>query len=435
MYKLPIVTSDSALVEQTMEYLSENGWHQVSLHQLSNSSSTLEYLGIEMPELIIVNFSDKGIDAFELLSDIMNDAWLLHGGIIAICNTNNEIERVELIRGANLIIALDTADYKNYIAKVISIIFNNRRILFQRELSSDFLSNISGSFLLDNDIYDVKCYVNLICNFLYNSNRLKLEHKFNVRLALTEMLTNAIEHGNCGITYDEKSEWLEKSYDIAELIASKNCDEVITRKKVLFEYIITPEKGIFTISDQGKGFDWRHVKDVTKDEFVLELHGRGILITKSLVNNLHYNEQGNEVTFEVNFESERAGLMPGLFEYIPAKEIKHGDIIFKEGEPSDFLYYIVKGVYDVVVKNVTVSSLTPDDIFMGEMSFLLNNERSATIIARTDGKLIEISKKDFVEAIREKPHYALFLCRLLAQRIQRSNNRNAGGNVAGGKTV
>ncbi|HMA65185.1 MAG TPA: hypothetical protein VKO63_08305, partial [Chitinispirillaceae bacterium] len=246
MFKLPIVTSDSSIVERTMEYLSKNDMHQISLHQLSDSSSTLEYLGIEMPELIIVNFSDKGMDAFELLSNIMSDAWLLHGGIIAICNTNNEIERVELIRGANLIIALDTVDYQSYIPKVISIIFNNRRILFQRELSSDFLSNISGSFLLDNDIYDVKCYVNLICNFLYNSNRLRMEQKFNVRLALTEMLTNAIEHGNCGITYDEKSEWLEKSYDIADLVVLKNRDEVINRKKVLFEYTITQEKGIFT---------------------------------------------------------------------------------------------------------------------------------------------------------------------------------------------
>lgn len=426
MYKLPIVTSDSTLVERTMEYLFKNDLHHISLHQLSDCSSTLEYLGIEMPELIIVNFSDNGMDAFNLLSNIMSDAWLLHGGIIAICNSNNEIERVELIRGANLIIALDTVDYQSYIAKVISIIFNNRRILFQRELSSDFLSNISGSFLLDNDIYDVKCYVNLICNFLYNSNRLRLEQKFNVRLALTEMLTNAIEHGNCGITYDEKSEWLEKSFDIAELIASKNRDEVIKKKKVSFDYTITPEKAIFTIGDQGNGFDWRHVKDVTKDEFVLELHGRGILITKSLVNNLHYNEKGNEVSFEVDFERERAGLMPGLFEYIPVKEIKQGEIIFREGEPSDYLYYIVKGVYNVVVQNVTVSSLTPDDIFVGEMSFLLNNERSATIIAGTDGKLIEISKKDFVEAIRKKPHYALFLCRLLAKRIQRTNDRNAG---------
>jgi anti-sigma regulatory factor (Ser/Thr protein kinase) len=435
MYKLPIVTSDNSLIERTMEYLVKNDMHQIVLHQLSDSSSTLEYLGIEMPELIIVNFSDQGINAFELLSNIMSDAWLLHGGIIGICNTNNEIERVELIKGANLIIALDTMDYKNYIAKVISIIFNNRRILFQRELSSDFLSNISGSFLLDNDIYDVKCYVNLICNFLYNSNRLRLEHKFNVRLALTEMLTNAIEHGNCGITYDEKTEWLEKSNDIADLIDLKNRDEVINRKKVSFDYMITPEKGIFTIGDQGNGFDWRHVKDVTKDEFVLELHGRGILITRSLVHNLHYNEKGNEVTFEVNFEQERAGLMPGLFEYIPAKEIKRGEIIFKEGEPSDFLYYIVKGMYNVVVHEMIISCLTPDDIFMGEMSFLLNNERSATIIAETDGKLIEISKKDFVEAIREKPHYALFLCRLLAQRIQRSNDRSVAGKETYSKPI
>jgi len=423
MYTLPIVTSDNALVERTKEYLSRHGMNHIAYHQLSDSSSTLDYLGIEMPELIIINVGDTSINAFELLLNITNDAWLLHGGIIAICNTNNEIERVELIRGANLIIALDTVDYKNYIAKVLSIIFNNRRILFQRELSSDFLSNISGSFLLDNDIYDVKCYVNLICNFLYNSNRISMEQKYNVRLALTEMLTNAIEHGNCGITYDEKSEWLEKSCDIAELIDMKNRNEVINKKKVSFEYTITPDKGIFTIGDQGNGFDWRHVKDVTQDEFILELHGRGILITKSLVNNLHYNEKGNEVTFEVNFERERTGLMPGLFEYIPAKEIKCGEIVFKEGEPGDFLYYIVKGVYNVIVHDVVVSSLTPDDIFLGEMSFLLNNERSATIVAGTDGKLIEISKKNFVEAIREKPHYALFLCRLLAQRIQRTNDR------------
>ncbi|NLD93396.1 MAG: cyclic nucleotide-binding domain-containing protein [Fibrobacter sp.] len=434
MYKLPIVTSDSALVERTEEYLSKNGLHQIVLHQLSDSSSTLDYLGIEMPELIIVNFSDKGINAFELLTNIMSDAWLLHGGIIAICDSNNEIERVELIKGANLIIALDTADYQCYIAKVVAIILNNRRILFQRELSSDFLNNISGAFELDNDIYDVKCYVNLICNFLYNSNRIKMEQKFNVRLALTEMLTNAIEHGNCGVTYDEKSEWLEKSLDIAELIALKNREEAINRKKVSFEYTITPEMAIFTIGDQGNGFDWRHVRDVTKDEFILELHGRGILITKSLVHNLRYNEKGNEVTFEVHFERERTVLMPGLFEFIPAKEIKGGDVIFNEGEPGDYLYYIVKGIYNVVVQGEVVSTLTPDDIFMGEMSFLLNNERNATIIAATDGKLIEISKKSFIEAIREKPHYALFLCRLLAQRIQRANNGNVGGMVGSRQT-
>jgi CRP-like cAMP-binding protein len=55
------------------------------------------------------------------------------------------------------------------------------------------------------------------------------------------------------------------------------------------------------------------------------------------------------------------------------------------------------------------------------MSFLLDNRRSATVVARTPGRLIRISKKEFVGAIRRKPHYALFLARLLAQRVQRAN--------------
>ena len=67
--------------------------------------------------------------------------------------------------------------------------------------------------------------------------------------------------------------------------------------------------------------------------------------------------------------------------------------------------------------------LNQDDIFLGEMSFLLNNRRSASVKAVTNGALIRISKKEFVAGIKEKPHYSLFLARLLAQRIERLNHK------------
>jgi CRP-like cAMP-binding protein len=118
--------------------------------------------------------------------------------------------------------------------------------------------------------------------------------------------------------------------------------------------------------------------------------------------------------------------MPGLFEKMEPTNIQSGDAVFREGEAGDFLYYIVKGRYDVLVQNVQIATLTPDDVFMGEMSFLLNNRRSATVRAATDGTLIRISKRDFVQAIKEKPHYALFLSRLLAQRVVRRNSEGAG---------
>jgi CRP-like cAMP-binding protein len=68
-----------------------------------------------------------------------------------------------------------------------------------------------------------------------------------------------------------------------------------------------------------------------------------------------------------------------------------------------------------------VGSLSAQDIFMGEMSFLLNERRSATIKAKSAGKLILLTQQTFINIIREYPHYGVFLSKLLAKRLVRSN--------------
>ena len=67
--------------------------------------------------------------------------------------------------------------------------------------------------------------------------------------------------------------------------------------------------------------------------------------------------------------------------------------------------------------------MTPADMLIGEMSFLLDESRSATVIAKSPATLIKISKEVFVERIKEKPYYGLFLARLLAQRLERLGQR------------
>jgi CRP-like cAMP-binding protein len=167
------------------------------------------------------------------------------------------------------------------------------------------------------------------------------------------------------------------------------------------------------------------MKDPASEENLLKLHGRGIMMTRSVVNDLRFNEKGNEVSFLMNFDKQYDFNMPIIFENMTCKEISPGETIFVQGESGDFLYYIVEGSYSVRSNGLQVSLLTPDDIFIGEMSFLLNNRRSASVVAESKGKLIPISKKQFVETIKSQPHYALFLCRLLAQRILRSNQRSS----------
>jgi len=421
MYIIPFVTADNIFFSEVTQQAKNCKEEDVHLIQIKTVQQAVEYLNIEMPELIFINFSDTKLDAFALLDTLMIDPWLLHSGILALCKNFDDMQKIEDIRDTNLIVDLLHEELQNSFTKVLTIIFSNRRILFQREISSDLIKNIAGSFKLENDLIELKCYINLICNFLYNSNKLDIDKKFNLKLALNEVLLNAIEHGNCKIDYDEKSAWLDKYGTIDGLIKKRAKDPAIAGKKVTFEYSITPTYAKFFVADEGDGFDWRKVQDATTGENLLKLHGRGILMTQNVVQNLLYNDKGNEVSFEIGYESSEAPMNPGLFDNLKSVDIKEGDILFHKGEPGNFLFFIVKGRYNVIVNDKIVSTLTADDIFVGEMSFLLNNQRSATVKAETGGKLIKVSKKEFVEAIKEKPHYALFLSRLLAQRIQRLN--------------
>ncbi|MCK5198136.1 MAG: cyclic nucleotide-binding domain-containing protein, partial [Spirochaetales bacterium] len=91
----------------------------------------------------------------------------------------------------------------------------------------------------------------------------------------------------------------------------------------------------------------------------------------------------------------------------------------------NFLYYIASGRYKVIFNNKVVGSLSPADMFMGEMAFLLNNKRSAAVYAEEQGKLIKISRKAFVQVMKKYPHYGIFLSKLLARKIVRANEQHS----------
>ena len=208
-----------------------------------------------------------------------------------------------------------------------------------------------------------------------------------------------------------------------DLIREKNKDPSVKARKVYFSYTITPDRSRFSIRDEGDGFDWRARIDAAPE--TPGLHGMGMRMVNHYVKELAYSEKGNEVAFVIDHRKATSNVIPKIFERAEEIAFKDGEYICSEGEESDFLYYIVSGTLYVYSKGKFVSSLTPDDLFMGEMSFLLSNRRSATVVAKGTCTLIKISKQDFVNLIKENPHYGIFLARLLAQRLARLNARTA----------
>ena len=388
---------------------------------LSERDKCLEYLNYELPEISVFYLDDPQIKMDPVLQAIKTDPWLLYGGIIGIYSQGEEAALEKKLKDHNVISLIHEKQLKFLFPRVLRILNQNRQILFQRGLQSHLIHSISGSFIIDNDPFDIKTYALLVSNYLFNTNYLKADDKQNLLVALMELLINAIEHGNCKISYEEKGAWLESGRDIFSLIRFKNKDPEIRKRKIYFSYRITPQKSEYVIRDEGSGFDWKKRKKKITEENYLDLHGRGIMMADHYVRGLKYNERGNEVGFEVPHQENESNTLPEAFTTEKEITFEDGGTVFTEGEESNFLYYIVSGKLNVISRDKVLSTLTPDDLFLGEMSFLLNNKRSAAVKSVGKSVLIKISKEAFVNVIKQKPHYGIFLARILAQRLDRLN--------------
>jgi CRP/FNR family cyclic AMP-dependent transcriptional regulator len=106
-----------------------------------------------------------------------------------------------------------------------------------------------------------------------------------------------------------------------------------------------------------------------------------------------------------------------------------GDIVFEEGDLGDSLYVIVMGQLDVV-KRVDPSgerllATLKDRDFFGEMSLVDKEYRSATVRARSEAQLLQLSAENLVAFRRTyKDGFAFLLiniARVLSGRLRETN--------------
>jgi serine/threonine-protein kinase RsbW len=99
---------------------------------------------------------------------------------------------------------------------------------------------------------------------------------YNVMIAVTEAVNNAIIHGN-------------------------KCDP---DKEVFLRIEATKEKFKIVVRDNGSGFDPENLADPRKPENLLKEGGRGVFLIKELANDVKFNidDSGTEMTMWFKFD-------------------------------------------------------------------------------------------------------------------------------------
>lgn len=121
--------------------------------------------------------------------------------------------------------------------------------------------------------------------------------RFNLALGIMEIIANAIEHGNLGLTGEEKRILKDQGDDayMADLIKRAKMAQYKDRT-VRVSVSINSELGMIHVADEGNGFDYKNLPDPTNPENLFLPSGRGILLARSFFDKVTYQGNGNEVT-------------------------------------------------------------------------------------------------------------------------------------------
>jgi CheY-like chemotaxis protein len=117
--------------------------------------------------------------------------------------------------------------------------------------------------------------------------------RLRLGVALEEALVNAAEHGN--LEMDSALREHDRSEYVSEVRRRRRLQPWRDRR-VRFELELDAHQLRLSVRDEGSGFDPHDLPDPKDPQNLLKVHGRGILLMRTFMDEVTYNERGTEVT-------------------------------------------------------------------------------------------------------------------------------------------
>jgi diguanylate cyclase (GGDEF)-like protein/PAS domain S-box-containing protein len=142
-------------------------------------------------------------------------------------------------------------------------------------------------------------------------------------IALDEALRNALFHGNLEVSSELREED-DRRY--VELARQRAAQSPYQNRRIRFLIAHDSELSRFVIRDEGCGFDTSRAHRPIEPEDLLSPSGRGLLLMKSFMDSVTFNQAGNEVTLvkrrTANFPLPLPGKPGGMIANGPAPAVE-----------------------------------------------------------------------------------------------------------------
>jgi anti-sigma regulatory factor (Ser/Thr protein kinase) len=148
-------------------------------------------------------------------------------------------------------------------------------------------------FELDNDTSMLTSLVSYLQGILRDMDVLSENDRLRTGVALEEALLNAAYHGNLEVSSELREVDHMQFYDLAR----QRCAAApYMHRRIHIDVRIDAGGLQYVVRDEGPGFDPSGLPDPTDPANLERPCGRGLLLMKTFMDEVSYNDRGNEVT-------------------------------------------------------------------------------------------------------------------------------------------
>ncbi len=288
-----LVDDEEINLDILIEYLNEEG----SDYQITTAKSAEEaweklQATVRTPQefdLVLLDRMMAGMDGVELVRQMMADPLLRH---IPVVIQTAKVSRIDLIDGleAGAYYYLTKPFEERMLWSVVRRALRDRQTY--KQLQGNIVSLESMMLQIQSGVFHFKTLkmarhlAALVANAYPQPDM--------VLTGLQELMINAIEHGNLGITYPEKSQ-LHKMGTWEDEVNSRQQLPEYCDKYATLQIERNTQAIMVTITDMGDGFEWESYLSFDPHR-ILDNHGRGIAIANNLCfHRLEYHNGGRTV--------------------------------------------------------------------------------------------------------------------------------------------
>ena len=148
------------------------------------------------------------------------------------------------------------------------------------------------TFVLSSDAALFPSVVAYVQDELERFHQCPRSERVNAGIAVEEALLNALVHGSLEIGPEVREQGLE-AYE--RRIAERQREAPYKDRKITLECAFSADEATIRVIDEGPGFDAASVPDPTRVENLGRSSGRGLLLVRSFMDEVSFNDEGNEI--------------------------------------------------------------------------------------------------------------------------------------------